>query len=87
MKAEVEIRTVSPSAREEGAKRLEQLRRRRTRTTVLEIVWIVSEITPDDDEVVATVLHMIRSAAVRGWDELARQSPTPTARPAPPRSG
>ena len=34
-------------------------------TTLLELVRTVSEVTEDDQEVVATVLHMLRSGSVR----------------------
>jgi len=34
-------------------------------TTLLELIWTVSEITPDDEEVVATVAHMIESGVVQ----------------------
>ena len=48
-------------------------------TTLLELVWVVSEITPDDDAVVATVLHMIESGTLKVRSdaallELARRS-------------
>lgn len=61
------VQTTATSARvaSASASRLESLCARRTRTTLLELVWVVGEITPDDDEVVASVLHMLQSGAVR----------------------
>ena len=34
-------------------------------TTLLELVQVVSEVTDDDREVVATVVHLLRSGRVR----------------------
>ncbi len=49
----------------ESTVRLWRARSHNTPATLLELVWIVSELTPDDDEVVATVVHMLRSGAVQ----------------------
>ena len=56
----------------ESTKRLWLARARNAPATVLELVWIVSELTSNDNEVVATVSHMIRSGAVQLRDRRAR---------------
>ncbi len=33
--------------------------------TLLELVRVISEVTEDEEEIVATVLHMLRSGSVR----------------------
>jgi hypothetical protein len=53
------------SAPRSSTRRLWAARARNAPATILELVWLVSELTPNDDEVVATVSHMIRSGAVR----------------------
>jgi hypothetical protein len=57
--------TIFGSSPGESTRGLWRARARNAPATVLELVWIVSELTPNDDEVVATVSHMIRSGAVR----------------------
>jgi hypothetical protein len=41
------------------------VRSRNARTTLLELIWVLGEASPDDAEVVNTVLNMIRSGRVR----------------------
>jgi hypothetical protein len=48
-----------------STERLWRARATNAPATILELVWIVSELTSNDDEVVATVSHMIHSGAVR----------------------
>jgi hypothetical protein len=52
-------------SRSESRKRPWRDRSNDAPVTVLELVWIVSELTSDDEEVVAMVSQLIRSGAVQ----------------------
>jgi hypothetical protein len=56
-----DLEALAPTGDVIGASGIERLRTARTYTTLLELTWVVSELTPNDDEVVASVLHMLRS--------------------------
>jgi hypothetical protein len=55
-------------------------------TTLLDLVTAVNEVTDSEDEVVATVVHLVNSGAVRlcGNFRGARFDLTPTTTPASP---
>jgi hypothetical protein len=57
--------TTLGSVSSDSTKRLWPDRSANAPATVLELVWIVSELTSDDDEVVAMVSRVIRSGAVQ----------------------
>jgi len=56
---------ISGNVASNSTKGLWPARSRNVPATILELVWIVSELTANDDEVVATVSHMIRSGTVQ----------------------